>query len=259
MPSYMVELRRFTDRLRKINQRQNVELAAITDTSPHAKYGFVIARLVTQTPINVRTWSPLQLVAGQEIMVQRVNDKDSDWWVLAGVNGSTTSGDDGGIAFTPPVIDPTTVGPHALDGALHTGVLPWNRIDVSASKVDLGTDVQGLLPRANQESQIQKLTLEVAISAGDGATVTGAFAGCSSGLVRSVALMGGTAATLRFLVEPSGAAEYATTSVTTPYEDRALPFFHEDALIDGQFYYELTNDGIDPADFTLTVVVMAMG
>jgi hypothetical protein len=257
--NYRQELQRLAQRLSRGQRRQHVEIATVADTSPNGGYGFVIARLIDGTPINVRTWSPIVLAVGQEVMVLRIGEQEWNWWTLVGVNASLTSTEPGGTPYTPPVIDPAAIGPHDVGGSLHTGNLPWERVDLTGSKPNLATDVEGVLPRGRQEPQIQKLVLETEITVGDGEMVAGSLAGCTMGLVRSVELTGGVAATLRFLDQPVGVEEYATVAATpTPFLDRALPFFHEDALRDGRFYYELSNDGSTDATFALTIVVMSM-
>lgn len=258
--SYRQELARLAERIKGGRRREFVEYAIISDTGPYAQYGFVLGRLVDGTQINVRAWAAYDLKVNQEIMVVRIGEQDWNWYALIAVNGSETSTIEGGRPFAPPPLAGDASGSHELNGSQHTGSLPWSRIDTAGGRVDLASQVQGILPRHQQEAQVYKVSWSVPISAGAGQLVTGSFPAANSALVREILLTGGDTATLRLLDAPGGNELYATTQITTPFSDRALPCFLEDATRARTAFYELTNhNSLDAALFTLTVVAMVLG
>jgi len=251
-----VSLRRELDRFKRVIQRReerqgNLLLATIVDASPHATYGYVVARLVDGTAINVRAWTPVALANGQQILVAPMGGQTWNWYALIQANAST---DVEATPYTPPSLAPRALTQHSLGGSAHTGNLPWSRIDTSSSKVNLASQVVGVLPLANQAKQtvIDVVTIETGeIAAAQ--TKTGKIAGPRLALVRKVQIAGNEPCTLRFFEADRGDVEYATASVTPPFLDQGGWVHLADASM---FYWEVTNDGVGPDTYTITLQVI---
>lgn len=236
-PKHEADLLKQSFRRRKQAQ-QNIYFATAVDVTPLANYGYLIAQMKDGTTVDVQSWSNISVAAGNQIAIVPIYDKPWSAYVLIGVNASAN-------VTTTPYVAPTQ------SGASLTSV-DWSKIDTSTNKVNLGGQVAGILPVANQARQIvrQSFSFSTGVITG-GATATGSVSGADAMLVRSVSLTGGSQATIALLEAPAGATEYLTASVGTPFTDLG-PWIHYDTTNSGQFHWQVTNDGAD-ASFTFAI------
>ena len=249
-----MSLRRELDRFKRVIQRReerqgNLLLATIVDASPHATYGYVVARLVDGTAINVRAWTPVALANGQQILVAPMGGQTWNWYALIQANAST---DVEATPYTPPSLAPGALTQHSLGGSAHTGNLPWSRIDTSGSKVDLATQVSGILPLARQAPQtaIETITIATGTISASGSE-QGSVAGPRLAYIRKVTVSGTEPFTLRFYETSGGELEYEATGAP-PFLDQG-GWVHLEAGGQGALHYAIVNDGAASASFTIAL------
>lgn len=245
------------DRLReafrkKDQRRQNFLIATIADASPHSQYGFVVATLSDNTPVNVQCWTSDALVNGQNIWIAPISGSMTNWYLLIGVNNST---DLETTPFTPPA--PSELAVHGLNSSYHTGSLPWSKIDTSSTKVDLATQITGILPTTSQAKQtsFQNYVITTNIILGSGSE-SGSIAGPNIGYVRNLSITGTGSGTLTIYEDASSTAQYGTTSVTMPFFDNGGWMF-VDTTNSNLIRYNITNDSATNTVFTITLKVVS--
>ena len=246
------------DRLReafkkKDQRKQNFLIATVADASPHLTYGFIVATLSDNTPINVQCWTSTSLTNGQFIWVAPMNGSLTQWYVLIGVNSST---DLGTTPFVAPVQQAASIPVHDLDGDAHSGTLSWSKISTSLSKVNLATQTTGNVPISQQDKQT--LISSVVITTGSiaaSATETNSISGPNVGYVRRLNITGGSNCTLTLYEDASSTVQYGTASVSTPFSDDGGWMFY-DTTDSGLWRYAITNDGGSSAVFVVTMQVV---
>ena len=249
------ELDRLKTAVRKREERQgNLLIATITDASPHQQYGYVVARLVDGTLVNVRAWSPVQLSNGQQIIIVPMGRQTWNWYALLQVNAST---DVESTPYTPAPLSSTVLPQHGLDSAAHTGTLPWSKVDTSVSKVELASQVSGVLPLAFQarETSLRNIVITTG-SVGGGATGSGSVDGPKLAYVRKVEVSGSQACKIRFYETASGQIEYETETITPPFLDQG-GWMHLESSGQAKIHWEVTNMGSASDTYTIILQVIA--
>jgi hypothetical protein len=246
------EYDRLREAFRKKDQRkQNFLIATIADASPHSQYGFVVATLSDNTPVNVQCWTSDALTNGQNIWIAPISGSMTNWYLLIGVNNSTNLET---TPFTAPA--PAGLAVHDLNGAYHTGTLPWSKIDTSTTKVDLTSQTTGLLPVANQAKQanFQVITITTGVIA-DTASETGSVTGPNIGYVRNLYITSSGTATLIIYEDASSTEQYGTSAVSVPFVDDGGWMF-VDTTNSNLIRYNITNTSGVSASFTITLKII---
>lgn len=252
-----MNLKQEYDRLReafkkKDQRKQNFLIATIADASPHDQYGFVVATLSDNTPVNVQCWTSDALTNGQNIWIAPISGSMTNWYLLIGVNNSTNLET---TPFTPPA--PAGLAVHDLNGSYHTGTLPWSKIDTSTDKVDLATQTTGTLPTASQAKQanFQAYTITTGVIA-DTASETGSITGPNIGYVRNLYITGSGTATLLIYEDASSTIQYSTTAVSLPFTDDGGWMFL-DTTSNNLIRYNITNTSGISTSFTIILKVIS--
>jgi hypothetical protein len=254
-----MSLRRELDRFKQVVKRREERqggllIATVIDTGPHSGYGYIVARLVDGTVINVRAWTPVQLAVGQQIIVAPMGGQTWNWYALIQVNASSNVET---TPYIPPSLSTSVLPQHGLDSLAHSGTLPWSRVDTTASKVDLATQVSGILPVTSQAKQTSVQTVTITTgSLNAGATGNGSVTGPKLAYIRKVEVAGPAPLTLIFRESPSGTVEYQTSTVTPPFLDQG-GWIHLEASQASQIHWEVTNQGSSAASFTITLQCIA--
>lgn len=241
------EFQRLKQAFKKRDQkRQNVYIANVVDVTPRAESGYIVVRLKDGTQVYAHVWMNEQIDPNQVVFIVPITHEAWNWWVVIGVNATTAPET---VPYVQPAADAASLPAHPLTA--HSGTLPWDRIDRSENRVDLSSDIQGVLPLANQQSQTRIGTFEIATGQiAAGATATGLYnMTTNSAFVKRIELSGGTQASLE-LSEPGGALQYATIPVTTPYTDNG-GLFLTDFSGSSSLRWRVTNTGGSPSGFVI--------
>lgn len=236
---------------RREQRRPNVLIAVITDVSPRAEHGYILGQLKDGTTVNIHVWTTDTVTVGHAAFVIPFSNEPWNWYVLIGVNASA---DPERLPFTQNLLASAALPAHTL--ASHSGTLAWQAVDTTASKVDLASQVTGLLPVAQQTAQAELVTLTATTPAiGSGATATGSLAlGGNCLYVRRLTITNGTACQLT-LAEPDGTVQYQTTDLGMPFVDTG-GFVLADPTGSGTALWSVTNRGAVSAAFALTLAVI---
>lgn len=224
---------------RELRKSDRVIIARIVDVTPLAVDGFIVCQLEDSTRVNVHAWTSHELVVDQTVAIIKISDYAWSTYFLMAVNGSL---DIEATPYTPPATDSGSLSVHALGSDRHSGDLDWNRIDTATNKVNLTSQVTGVLPLANQAILQEATSIIINQSVGAGLTATGSFATCKRGLAVALSVTGGASMTLTLYRDAARTiVEYETVPATaTPYSDPVLWYHSADASL---VYWEITNDG----------------
>ena len=238
----------------KTRELQNsllVAIALIVDITPLAVDGFIVCQLEDGTYVNVHAWGSYELLPDQTVAIIKISQHSWNGYILLAVNAST---DREATPFSVPSTSSGSLPVHAIGGDRHSGNLDWNRINTGTNKVDLASQVTGILPLANQMSLEEETSVIINQSVTGGATVTGEFATCKRGMAVSLLVTGGSAMTLTLYRDAAMTdVEYQTvTGTVTPFRDGMVWYHSADA---SKVYWEITNDG---STATLVATVMML-
>lgn len=149
------EFQRLKQAFKKREQkRQNIYIANVVDITPRENSGYIVVRLKDGTQAYAHVWMTEAIEVNEVVFIIPITQESWNWYVVVGINSTKEPVN---TPYVQPKNSLTSLPSHAFSS--HEGKLDWSYIDTGTNKLNLVSQVQGVLPVANQEPQVKVQTV----------------------------------------------------------------------------------------------------
>lgn len=214
------EFQRLKQAFKKREQkRQNIYIANVVDITPRENSGYIVVRLKDGTQVYAHVWFSDAIEINQVVFIIPITQESWNWFVCVGVNATTTPAT---VPYVMPKLAPNSLPNHTLSS--HQESLDWARINTTAAKVDLLSQVQGVLPVLNQSPQIVVKTLTFTTNTIDPQSDSGISSyvlDTDVAYIKKISLVASNpqAEAKIYLYESNGSLQYETSTLPNEYTD----------------------------------------